>query len=216
MKEEILERLGLTKNEIKIYLYLLSCKTSTTGPIIKTLKISSSRVYESLEKLISKGLVAYFLKNNVKYYQAQDPNYLVNIAETPESGLSISLQRETFKEGMGSDSVEEILNIAVETGDLSEKINFSQCYNTTRNIVADRYTSFVNSDNPHVVSIVRRTSAGLLDEMGFHSFASGREEPLFPDNKFVRRMGSITLKEAQELSRKIFSKFQEEELLRLK
>lgn len=88
MKLELLEELGLTKNEAKVYVSLLKLGTSTTGPIMEELGISSSRVYASLQELIKKGLVTYFVKNNVKYYRAEDPRYLIKILEDLKSKVS--------------------------------------------------------------------------------------------------------------------------------
>ena len=66
METKPLEKIGLTKNEIKVYLYLLKSGVSTTGPIMKNLGLSSSRVYASLQELIKKGLVTYFIKTTQK------------------------------------------------------------------------------------------------------------------------------------------------------
>jgi len=81
METKPLEKIGLTKNEIKVYLYLLKSGVSTTGPIMKNLGLSSSRVYASLQELIKKGLVTYFIKNNSKNYQAENPDYIVKFID---------------------------------------------------------------------------------------------------------------------------------------
>jgi sugar-specific transcriptional regulator TrmB len=72
MKKQ-LQELGLSKNEATIYLFLLKNPQITTGPIIKETKISNSRVYESLNQLISKGLVTYTIQKDGKYFQAESP-----------------------------------------------------------------------------------------------------------------------------------------------
>ncbi len=76
MNEKLME-LGLSKNESIIYLYLLKNSNITTGPIIKETKISNSRVYESLNSLISKGLVSYIVKKEGKYFTASSPERLL-------------------------------------------------------------------------------------------------------------------------------------------
>lgn len=73
MQEE-LEKLGLSGNEAKIYLFLLKHGEKTTGPIIKETGIANSRVYESLNSLIEKGLVTYRIQKRGKYFQAADPS----------------------------------------------------------------------------------------------------------------------------------------------
>ena len=79
--EKQLEELGLTKNEITIYLFLLKKGAITTGPIIKETGIANSRVYESLNSLIKKGLVSYNLQKNSKYFNAEDPKKLLENEE---------------------------------------------------------------------------------------------------------------------------------------
>lgn len=74
MNASILEKAGFTKGEIKIYLALLELGETSTGPIIDKSGVSSSKVYEILEKLIQKGLVSYVTKNKTKYFQPASPN----------------------------------------------------------------------------------------------------------------------------------------------
>ena len=72
MEQKLIE-LGLTKNESKIYLFLLKYNSTTTGRIIKETKIVSSRVYKSLQSLIDKGLVTYNVQKIGKQFQAANP-----------------------------------------------------------------------------------------------------------------------------------------------
>lgn len=81
MNTEVLEKAGLTKNEIKVYLALLETGESTSGPLIKAIGINSSKVYESLERLQKKGLVSYVKKANKKYFKATEPERLLDYAE---------------------------------------------------------------------------------------------------------------------------------------
>jgi sugar-specific transcriptional regulator TrmB len=72
-EQEKLIKLGLSKNEANIYLFLLKNPNITTGLIIKETGISNSRVYESLNSLISKGLVTYVIQKDGKYFNAAPP-----------------------------------------------------------------------------------------------------------------------------------------------
>lgn len=76
MNTQILEEIGLTKTEIKIYLSLLKLGQSTTTKIVKDAKIYASKVYEFLDKLIQKGLVSYVIKSNKKHFSATEPEFL--------------------------------------------------------------------------------------------------------------------------------------------
>ena len=81
MQTNILEELGLTKNESTIYLFLLKVGETTTGSIIKETGIANSRVYESLSSLISKGLVSYNIQKDGKHFQAASPSKFSEIEE---------------------------------------------------------------------------------------------------------------------------------------
>jgi len=81
MINQILKEAGLTKNEIIVYQALLQVGPSTAGPLTKKTGIHRSRVYESLNRLIEKGLVSYKIKTNRKYFQAQNPETLIDFAE---------------------------------------------------------------------------------------------------------------------------------------
>jgi len=76
MNLQILEEIGLTKTEIKIYLALLKLGQTTTTQIVREAEIHASKVYEFLDKLIQKGLVSYVVKSNKKYFSATEPDFL--------------------------------------------------------------------------------------------------------------------------------------------
>ena len=74
--EEILEKIGLTNSESKVYLALIRLGASSAGPLINEAGVSSSKIYELLDKLIEKGLVTTYSENNKKYYKSVDPKRL--------------------------------------------------------------------------------------------------------------------------------------------
>jgi len=82
-----LEELGLSKNECSIYLYLLKKGSTTTGAIIKETGIANSRVYESLNSLIQKGLVSYSVQKNGKHFSASDPKRLIDLEEEKKNKI---------------------------------------------------------------------------------------------------------------------------------
>ena len=76
METKILEDLGFTNAEIKIYLALLELGLSTAGPIIKKSKLQSSVVHMTLNKLISKGFISFIKEGQRNHYQAADPRHI--------------------------------------------------------------------------------------------------------------------------------------------
>ncbi len=88
MEEEILlEGLGLTKGEIKVYFALLEIGPSTTGEIIKRAKVSRSKVYEMLNRLMDRGLVSFVIRENTKYFEAADPDHILHYVRREKSLL---------------------------------------------------------------------------------------------------------------------------------
>ena len=87
MHESILEKIGLTKGEIKVYITLLKLGETTTGKIIEGAGISSGKIYEILDKLIKKGLVSYGLKEKTKYFTATHPSRILDFLKEKEEEL---------------------------------------------------------------------------------------------------------------------------------
>lgn len=73
---EMLQELGLTKNEIRVYEMLLSDGSSLAGKITQKTGIHRRNVYDCLERLLQKGLVGYIKENNRKAYTVTDPESL--------------------------------------------------------------------------------------------------------------------------------------------
>lgn len=86
MKEE-LKKIGLTGGEIRVYLALFDLGLSTKTPIAKKSEISQSKVYEVLDRLKQKGLVAQIIKNNIKHYQAELPSRLQDYVDAKKENL---------------------------------------------------------------------------------------------------------------------------------
>lgn len=78
---EILENIGLTKGEIKIYLALLELGQTTAGPIRKKTKVQNSVVHLCLNSLIEKSLVNYVKKGRKKFYTATKPENILTFIE---------------------------------------------------------------------------------------------------------------------------------------
>jgi len=81
MDTEILEDLGLTQAEIKVYLALLELGTCTAGPILEKSGLQNSVVHRALNTLIEKSLINYVHEGKRKVYQATNPEYFFNFIE---------------------------------------------------------------------------------------------------------------------------------------
>lgn len=86
--ESSLQNLGLTKNESKVYLALINIGSTTTSKIIKQVGINTSKVYESLERLLKKGFVSYTIIKNKKHWQAEDPKAISEYISEEQNELN--------------------------------------------------------------------------------------------------------------------------------
>jgi sugar-specific transcriptional regulator TrmB len=87
MDTQILEDSGLSKNEAKVYLKLLELGPSTAVEVAKASKLHRPNVYDILNKLCKKGLVAYFKREDTKYYEVIDPEQLITLLQSKERNL---------------------------------------------------------------------------------------------------------------------------------
>lgn len=82
-----LKELGFDNKELNIYLALLKIGETTATKLSKDTKIERTLVYYIIEKLINRGLVAYKLKNNVKYYTAANPEKILQELKDKQSSF---------------------------------------------------------------------------------------------------------------------------------
>tara|TARA_Y100000310_G_C20699789_1_gene828635 strand:- start:3922 stop:4641 length:720 start_codon:yes stop_codon:yes gene_type:complete len=79
MYEEQLAELGLTENEVKIYLALLIGGVMNPSDISKKLGLHRGYVYDALERMQEKGVVSSILQDNKRQFQATSPENLVEL-----------------------------------------------------------------------------------------------------------------------------------------
>jgi len=85
MDTQILEDLGFTNAEIKIYLALLELGTTTAGPILQRTGLQNSVVHMTLPKLVEKGFVTFVKKGKIKHYHATDPRNISKYIDEKKS-----------------------------------------------------------------------------------------------------------------------------------
>ncbi len=77
MDTAILEDIGLTNAEIKVYLALLELGPSTAGPVLEKSNLHNSVVHMTLNKLMEKGLISSVKEGERNIDQAADPKHIV-------------------------------------------------------------------------------------------------------------------------------------------
>lgn len=125
--EKVLEQIGLSKNEIKVYLALLKLGSVQVSKIKEETKLHRTGIYDIAEKLLNKGLINYVIKNNVKHYKATHPNKLLEYVKEKEESVKEILsnliklaefQKEEFKVEVykGVEGFKTVLNDILRVG----------------------------------------------------------------------------------------------------
>src|SRR4030042_35877 len=75
---KVLDNLGYSPNEIKVYLTLNKHGSTKAGRISKLASIDRSSAYNALKLLQEKGLVSYVMIGKVKWFQATGPRRILD------------------------------------------------------------------------------------------------------------------------------------------
>ena len=71
--ENVLSEIGLTKNEVIVYTTLLKLGSALAGEVTSYSGIHRRNVYDSMQRLIEKGLASFVTINNRRWFKASDP-----------------------------------------------------------------------------------------------------------------------------------------------
>ena len=104
--EEVLETIGLSKNESKVYLTLLEVGNSNVGKIAEKSKLYRPNIYDALERLKRKGLVNYISVENKKRYRATEPEHLLSLIRQKETLIQSILPQLQLNHQLANQKVE--------------------------------------------------------------------------------------------------------------
>jgi len=88
MNEKLLEDIGLSRGEAKVYLVLLDLGMATTGPIAKHSRISPSKIYKILDKLSARGLVSHVLIGKTKHFKPSNPKTVLDLIHKKKNEIT--------------------------------------------------------------------------------------------------------------------------------
>lgn len=84
----ILQDIGFTRNEAKVYLTLLRLGSATSYHIVKEAHISSGKIYETLYRLMERGIVSTVTRRGRRYFSAAEPECLIDFLKQREHDLA--------------------------------------------------------------------------------------------------------------------------------
>ena len=98
MNTKILEDIGFTKNETKVYLALLELGICSVTKISAKSKVNRTNIYDCLNKLLEKGVVSYIMTGDTKLFEAANPQTLLNLLKEKEMRLNSILPELIMKD----------------------------------------------------------------------------------------------------------------------
>jgi len=131
MNTEILEELGLTKNESLIYLALLELGSAQVSKIASKTNLNRANMYNTINSLIKRGLISYVIKNNIKHFTAAKPIRLLEILKEKQGKLQTILP-----ELESIEKIPEKIKVEIYEGKEGAKAFFSDMAKTTSEVVA--------------------------------------------------------------------------------
>ncbi|MFH0714677.1 MAG: helix-turn-helix domain-containing protein, partial [Candidatus Diapherotrites archaeon] len=84
METAVLQRLGLSDSDTKVYLSLLRLGAAYVTQIAEDSGVHRTNIYSILDKLKSMGLVSDFLEGNKRKFKVTDPENLLNYLRESE------------------------------------------------------------------------------------------------------------------------------------
>jgi len=126
MDTSILEDLGLTGAEIKVFLSLLELGSSMAGEVVEKSGLQNAVVHRAFHSLAEKGLITYVQEGKTRRYQSIDPKQLINFLEEKKARLQkllpeLEAKRDLVKQKpqasifQGVRGIKELLNLMLET-----------------------------------------------------------------------------------------------------
>ena len=126
MDTSILEDIGLTGAEIKVFLSLLELGSSTAGKVVEKSGLQNAVVHRAFHSLAEKGLITYVKEGKINHYQTIEPKQLINFLEEKKSRLQkllpeLEAKREIAKKKpqasifQGVRGVKELINLMLDT-----------------------------------------------------------------------------------------------------
>src|SRR3989344_4431337 len=91
--EKVLEKLGFSPNEIKVYIALNSHGSTKAGKVAKIAHTDRSSCYNALNTLLEKGLASYVSIGKVKWFQATGPKRLLDYLKEQEEDVKSILPK---------------------------------------------------------------------------------------------------------------------------
>ncbi|MEK6846228.1 MAG: helix-turn-helix domain-containing protein, partial [Nanoarchaeota archaeon] len=123
----ISENFDLTETEVNIYLSLLELGEATAAEIALKNSLNRTFTYDRIDKLLKKGLVSYYIKDDKKYFKPADPSQLISLLKEHQEEILAKLKKR-------EQQVQELIPTLQKFLKPKEKVPLVELYSTKKGI----------------------------------------------------------------------------------
>jgi sugar-specific transcriptional regulator TrmB len=156
MDYSILEEIGLTNAQIKVYIALLKRGTTTAGPLLDETALQNSTLHKTLNKLVKDGLASFIVKGKIRHYRAVDPSTILKIMKVRQSrflellpalkSLQIPTERHDVEVYEGIKGLENMLYELIKGAKRGDEFLFFAFYTKNREDLEKVFRLYVGFD----------------------------------------------------------------------
>ncbi len=168
LKKQVLENLGLVRNEVAVYLALMRLGSASAGRITRECCLHRRNVYDSLEKLVQRGLVGYVTKGKTRHFEATNPQRLLDLLREKRKKLEVSERslESAMPELVTAKQVKENQNVSIFMGKEGRRVVFEDILKTAKeNCVLGGHPPSKSAENYTKQYNRRRARAGIQNKM---------------------------------------------------
>ena len=167
IKRQVLEKLGLSRNEAAVYMALMSLGSATAGQVTKESGLHRRNVYDALEKLVRRGLVGFVNKGKIRHFEATDPHRILDLLREKRQELENEEKRLTslMKDLVKARESRESQDVSIFFGKEGRRLVFEGILRERENCLLGGYGPTSHSINYIKQWHRRRIRAGVRDRM---------------------------------------------------
>ena len=102
--ERVLEDVGLSKNEARVYAALLNAGAATPAAIAKRSRLHRTNVYDALKRLSERSLVASVQDKDARQYRAAQPEALQTMLQEKQAKLEMIMPQLKLAQQLNADT----------------------------------------------------------------------------------------------------------------
>jgi sugar-specific transcriptional regulator TrmB len=183
---EILQEVGLTAAESKIYVALLRLGTAKASQVIRETGLRNSVVHLTLTRLIENGFVTFVRRGNVRFFQATHPKTFSRIIDEKKEKLTVLLpellalyqpfERQAAEVFEGLNGFHSMLYQLIEDGKKGDEFLFFAFYHPDPSVQKEVYPLYATYERERLNRGFKLK--GIVPESVRPHFASRRQEHL--------------------------------------